>query len=55
MLEIVGALIFMAVVAVYLRLRKNASEEDKTVSSTLTLALLAAPLVFLIYYLIGKL
>ncbi len=55
--QVVGlcGLFFMAAVAVYLRFRKNASEEDKTLSATLTLALIASPFIFLLYYLVSKL
>lgn len=43
---------FMAGLAAYLHFKKNTSENEKTLSACLLLALLASPFVFLFYYLI---
>lgn len=50
-LLVVGSL---AILAVFLRFRKDSSEQDKTVSALLMLSVIASPFVFLLYYLIGN-
>ncbi len=54
LVNVLVVLFFMAAVAVYLRFRKNSSEQDKTLSAGLILAIVVAPFFFLFHYLIDR-
>ena len=54
LVNVLVVLFFMAAVAVYLRFRKNSSEQDKTLSAGLILAIVVVLFFFLFHYLIDR-